>query len=200
MLPCAVAYCPLSHILEPAELNELRSSAEKVSSQTGRQQEALLARQFRTTADSVPRGQMEYLFDTGNWSPYFTSEPGKRYASLLQMLQYPFARGSIHIPSRKEKGNRDKVTVDDKPIIDPRYYLGAGEIDRKVMVAAQRFGDSICRTEPLARIIKRRVCPPETTGTESEVDTYEKFVKDHSITNWHRKCPSPSRSIYLHMK
>ena len=188
ILPCAVAYCPLAHILEPEELSQLRSKAKEISRQTGRQHDALLARQFQATYDSDLRGQVEYWFDLGSWSPYFQSAPGKKYATILQMLQYPFSRGSIHIPSRKEKGDSEKVTIEDKPVIDPRYYLGPGEIDREVMVLAQRFTDRICRTEPLARIIKRRVCPPEATATKSEMETYEEFVKDHTVTDWHRKC------------
>lgn len=187
MLACAVAYCPLSHILSTEELSHLRSSAETIAQQSGRADDTLLARQF--TTDSSPRGQVEYLFDLGNWSPYFVSEPGKKYATMLQMLQYPFTRGSIHIPSQEETGSGNKkVTVHDKPVINPRYYLGAGgEIDRKIMAATQRFTDRICRTEPLARIIKRRVCPPDATDTKSESDTYDEFVKDHTVTDWHRK-------------
>lgn len=186
ILPCAVAYCPLSHILKPEELFQLRSSAEAIARQTGRQHDALLARQF---SQNNSRGQVEYLFDLGNWSPYFASEPGKKYATMLQMLQYPFSRGSIHIPGCR-KSKKARATIDDKPIIDPRYYQGPeGEIDRKVMAATQRFTDRICRTEPLARIIKRRVCPPEATEEKSEMDTYDEFVKDHTVTDWHRKYP-----------
>lgn len=182
ILPCAVAYCPLSHILQPEELLQLRSSAETVARQTGRQHDAILARQFEASSD--PRGQMEFYFDLGNWSPLFVSEPGKKYATLMQMLQYPFSRGSTHIPSRREKGSGGRVTIDDKPFIDPRYYQGLeGEIDRKIMAATQRFADRIGRTEPMAQIIKRRVCPPEAT------DMYDEFVKDHTLTEWHRKYP-----------
>ena len=115
------------------------------------------------------------MFDVGNWSAFFQSEPGNKYGTMLQMLQYPFSRGSIHIPSRS--GGR--TTVDDHPTIDPQIYLGRGEIDRKVMTMGQRFGKRICETEPLSSMIRARTAPPD--------DDYEQFVVHNTITDWHRE-------------
>ncbi|KAL9577400.1 MAG: hypothetical protein Q9203_007477, partial [Teloschistes exilis] len=96
-------------------------------------------------------GQIEYNFDLSNYSPYFVSEPGKRYATMLMMLQYPFSTGSIHLPpTNNTTTNNKRATADDKPLIHPRYFLGpGGENDLEMMSAGQRFADRIVRTAPL---------------------------------------------------
>ena len=61
-------------------------------------------------------------------------------------------------------------TIDDMPIIDPRYYLGAGKLDQEIMVFGQRMANRIAQTEPLEEIIHNRVFPPvhnETTSQQS---------------------------------
>jgi hypothetical protein len=88
-------------------------------------------------------------------------------STMLQMLQYPFSKGSIHIPALKP--GQSRVTVEDKPIIDPKYYLGGGgEIDFGIMVAAQKFGAKITATAPLSGIIRKRVFPPEAPSQQEE--------------------------------
>ncbi|KAJ5770593.1 uncharacterized protein N7511_002644 [Penicillium nucicola] len=179
VMPCSVAYTPLSKILTSEECAELYKEAQQLANESGHASDALLASQFEP---GKMRGQIESLFDLGNWSPYFTSEPGKKYATMLQMLQYPFSRGSIHLPP---KGNQTRTTVDDSPIIDPRYYLGAGHLDRKIMAQAQRWADRICQTEPLAQIVRGCVFPPPAEGSESEESVFEAFVSNYTITDWH---------------
>jgi choline dehydrogenase-like flavoprotein len=130
------------------------------------------------------RGQLEYIFDTGNWSTYHKSEPGKKYGTLLQMLQYPFSRGSIHVPPQDKQ--RRKRTIDDKPIIDPRYFLGPGKIDQEIMALGQRMASRIAETEPLSKIIQKRVFPLVPDETNSERSVYEEFVSNYTVTDWHR--------------
>jgi choline dehydrogenase-like flavoprotein len=165
-------------MISPWELSDLYARADNIAQQTGRTRERLIAQQFEDN-----RGQIEYIFDVGNWSPYFKTEPGKKYATMLQMLQYPFSRGSVHIPARS--GDHPEVGIDDKPVIDPRYYLGHGAIDKKMMAFGQRMTDWICSTEPLSKIIIGRVLPP-ATEPGSEEQTYEDFVSDYTVTDWHR--------------
>ncbi|KAE8314359.1 hypothetical protein BDV41DRAFT_534162 [Aspergillus transmontanensis] len=180
ILPCSIAYCSLSQIIGQEELEGLRSRAESLAKQTGKQRDKILARQFQEDANL---GQLEYLFDVGNWSPYFTSEEGKKYGTMLMMLQYPCSRGSIHLPP-KDPGTR--ATVNDKPIIDPRYFLGHGEVDLEVMKIGQRLTKRICATKPLSDIICSRVFPPMSdSDTPGEMDEYDEFVRNYTITDWH---------------
>jgi choline dehydrogenase-like flavoprotein len=190
-MPCSVAYTPLSKVLTPDECAELYNDTQRLAKRTGRASDALLASQFEP---GKTRGQIESLFDLGNWSPNFVSESGKKYATMLQMLQYPFSRGSIHIPP---KGEKQKTTVDDKPVIDPQYYLGAGEIDKRIMAKAQRWADRICRTEPLAQIVRGRVFPTPAETSDSEETAYDEFVSNYTITDWHRTFRSPSLILLL---
>lgn len=180
ILPCSIAYCSLSQIIGQEELEGLRSRAESLAKQTGKKRDEILARQFREDANL---GQLEYLFDVGNWSPYFTSEVGKKYGTMLMMLQYPWSRGSIHLPP-KDPGTR--ATVHDKPIIDPRYFFGHGEVDLEIMKLGQRLTKRICATKPLSDIIRSRVFPPMSdSDTPGEMDEYDEFVRNYTITDWH---------------
>ncbi|GLI74784.1 hypothetical protein PoHVEF18_003032 [Penicillium ochrochloron] len=181
VLPCSVAYCPLAQVASPTEQTQLHIDARKVAQETRRLQDELLGEQFDSTKEL--RGQLEYIFDLGNWSTHFQSEPGKKYGTLLQMLQYPFSRGSIHIPPQKDPSQ--KSTIHDKPIIDPRYYLGPGNIDRQVMALGQRMAKRIAQTEPLAKIIQRQVFPPLPDQSSSEQSVYEDFVTNYTVTDWH---------------
>ncbi|GMF69833.1 unnamed protein product [Aspergillus oryzae] len=182
LLSCSIAYCSLSQIIGQEELEGLRSRAESLAKQTGKKRDEILARQFREDANL---GQLEYLFDVGNWSPYFTSEVGKKYGTMLMMLQYPWSRGSIHLPP-KDPGTR--ATVHDKPIIDPRYFFGHGEVDLEIMKLGQRLTKRICATKPLSDIIRSRVFPPMSdSDTPGEMDEYDEFVRNYTITDWHRE-------------
>ncbi|OOQ83687.1 putative choline dehydrogenase [Penicillium brasilianum] len=181
VLPCSVAYCPLAQLASPNEQAQLHITAQNIAQETGRSQDELLGEQFDSTKKM--RGQLEYIFDLGNWSTYFESKPGKKYGTLLQMLQYPFSRGSIHISPQKDLSR--KSTAGDKPVIDPRYYQGPGEIDRQVMVLGQRMAERISQTEPLAKIIQKRVFPPLSENSTLEQSVHEEFVSNYTVTDWH---------------
>ena len=181
-LPASVAYCPLAQLMAPDQLADIQSRALSTAEESGKQCHQILA---DLSCGHPKRGQIEYLFELGNWSAFFIPERDKQYGTMLQMLRYPFSRGSVHI-QHKENGNR--VTVDDMPVINPRYYLGSGEIDFVTMTAAQQFVDQVCATKPLADIVRKRVFPPiPDEEARDEVDEYDHFVRNYSTTNWHRK-------------
>ena len=173
-IPSSIAYVPASKFMPTATISSLSTRAAQIAGQN-----SSLARQFTSP---TPPGQMEYNFDVSNYSSYYASVPGKRYATMLQMLQYPFSQGCIHIPARS---GDNPTTVNDKPVIDPKYYEGdGGKIDFEIMVAAQKFGVKICETEPLSQIIIRRVFPPASSAGREDEDLAE-FVRNYTITDWH---------------
>lgn len=177
-IPSSVAYLPFSHFISPGELKSLGSSILSQSTAKSTPADTILVE--RLSSDKR-LGQIEFNFDVSNYSPYFKSLPGKKYATMLMMLQYPFTKGSIHIPAMKDG---EKVTSDNYPVIDPKYYQGpGGEVDFKVMVESQKFANQICQTKPLADIIVERVYPPQ----EAEGDDYDfaDWVRDSTITDWH---------------
>ncbi|TVY42467.1 Dehydrogenase [Lachnellula occidentalis] len=175
--PGSIAYLPLHRLASKSEVSKLaqQASSYAVSSNHSSNsrhaaQNQILARQFGPTASL---GQVEYILDHGNKSPSFVSVPGKKYASLMQALQYPYTRGKIHI---------DPTSAKDKVLIDPQYYQGEGMLDFAVMAKAQAFGDTITKTAPLNSIILRRAYPPP--AGEGEMD-WESWLAENTVTDWH---------------
>lgn len=184
-IPSSYAYLPFSHYSVPGELATLAASPFlKTITESSSLRDRILARRL-LSEKKTKLGQIEFCFDVSNYNPHFESVPGKKYATMLQMLQYPFSKGSIHIPIRKDE--RRRTTSDDKPVIDPRYYADPrGELDYLTMVAAQRFAHQICSTKPLSEIIISRVFPPAThqEGGEDK-DDFTDWVRNYTITDWH---------------
>ena len=184
---CSAAYIPLSHFTTPEQISALTAQLPATDSQSTRRRDQILAERFHSPNRI---GQIEFLFDVGNYSPFFKSKPGKRYGTMMQMLQYPFSVGCIHIPPATSL--EKPTTSDDKLIIDPQYYDGAGgQVDFLTMVAAQAFGHRICSTAPLRNIIRSRVYPAPSTkpasGTAAlgEAEDFSQWVRDSTITDWH---------------
>lgn len=176
-IPSSVAYLPFSQFVPSETLKSLASKLVTTSSDSEAAKKILVD---RLTSEKA-LGQIEYNFDVSNYSPYFKPLPGKKYATMLQMLQYPFSKGSIHIPAMK--GDK-KTTSDDYPVIDPQYYQGpGGEVDFELVVASQRFANEICKTRPLADIIIERVFPPE--DPQNEDYDFTDWVRDSTQTDWH---------------
>ncbi|VUC29766.1 unnamed protein product [Clonostachys rosea] len=124
-------------------------------------------------------GQIEYILDSGNWNPDFSpsQEDGKNYATIFQVLQYPFSKGSIHINSSSNDASVNK------PVIDPQYYRGPhGLIDLEAMVHSIHFTGEIVRSEPLSNLLGPRVFPPASITIDDE---YRDWVAKTTITDWH---------------
>lgn len=177
ILPCAICYVPLTHVMTPEALASIES-ASGPAGEIPSKRDAILHRRF---SEAQRLGQIEYIFDLGNWCNFFKPDPsnGKKYGTMLQILQYPFSRGSIHV---RPPSSGAKATAADKPVIDPRYYVGNnGRLDLDVMVHCQRFAEEITRTRPLADIIRGRAFPPP----ELPDDGIRDWVTQTTVTDWH---------------
>ncbi|RMJ10396.1 hypothetical protein CDV36_009977 [Fusarium kuroshium] len=173
ILPCSLCYVPLNHFVPEETLAQLSAKADKLTAFDSDKKTIL---KQRLNGESK-LGQIEYIFDLGNWNPFFQGQDGKRYGTMLQILQYPFSVGSIHIPPSSTSG-------EDHPSIDPRYYGGAhGALDLEVMKEAARFLDRIVHTEPLAGIIRAPASPSLATLRDEE--RLEEWISDNTITDWH---------------
>jgi choline dehydrogenase-like flavoprotein len=175
LLPCSISYVPFSHFIPPATLAALADQAPRSTLR-----EQILA--DRLSSPGEPRlGQVEYIFDVGNWSPFLKpSNRTKKYATLLQILQYPFSSGSVHISPSDPHG---------KPEIDPQYYTsknGVGALDLELQVHCARFGREIVQTQPLAGFIKGRAWPAAASSDEELSDEdLKQWIVDNTITDWH---------------
>ncbi|KAG4435308.1 hypothetical protein IFR05_009197 [Cadophora sp. M221] len=176
-IPSSVAYLPFNAVISTESMDSIISKLPNLV--PGNSQFILRQKILRSRFDPKTNlGQVEFNLDTSNYSPYFTSEPGKKYTTMMQMLQYPFTVGSIHIAA-----SNTMATIHEKPIIDPRYYQGAGgKIDLMTMIEAQKFTDRITKTAPLSSMIRRRVFPPPK---DEKDDDFTDCVRDYTITDWH---------------
>ncbi|KAJ6264275.1 Dehydrogenase citC [Drechslerella dactyloides] len=178
VLPCSFAYLPLTQFMGESEITELAAKARCSSLGTSNVRDRVLVEKLTS---GKPLGQMEFVFDARNWYPVFQLEDGKKYGTMLQMLQYPFSTGCLHIPPKPH--GKDKTNSDDKPIIDPRYYQEDGAIDQFVMAAALKFAHKVTKTAPLSNFVKRRVFPPlDNNGDEED---FLEYAKNHTISDWH---------------
>ncbi|MDI1486386.1 MAG: hypothetical protein OHK93_005614 [Ramalina farinacea] len=186
-VPSSVCYLPFSRVIPDDQLQEWAKTILSHSSKRSRLCDEIKVDRLTTDQNL---GQIEYYFDTSNYNPYYASEPGKKYATMLMMLQYPFTKHSsppgVHAHPPSPRAGQPTRT-EDKPLIDPQYYQGpGGEIDFRSMVLCQTFADKICRTPPLSSIIKQRVFPP---ASEVDVDPdshdFTQWVRDTTITDWH---------------
>ncbi|KAF3310859.1 hypothetical protein TWF173_009104 [Orbilia oligospora] len=178
ILPCSFTYLPLSHFMREDEISRL---ATQVKDSWGAQANSPRNQSLLEKLTSKePLGQMEFVFDARNWYPVFGQEDGKQYGTMLQMLQYPFSTGCLHIPPKPS--GKARTTSDDKPVIDPKYYRGDGSLDREIMAAGLKFGHKITKTAPLCNFVRRRVFPPLAKDDEENFFEYAKY---HTISDWH---------------
>lgn len=175
ILPCSICYVPLCHFASSECLAGLYLQADGLEAfdndKKSIQQDRL--------DGQANLGQIEYIFDLGNWSPHFQGEEGKQYGTMLEILQYPFTTGSIHIRPSEE----DQI-ANDTPVIDPDYYGGThGALDKEVMKQGARFLDKIIHKKPLSDIIRGPAWPP--SGTAESDALLEEWIVDNTITDWH---------------
>lgn len=170
-LPSAFAYVPLSHFVPQETLACLSSRAGNLAGMDADKRRILQRR-----LDKPPKlGHIEYIFELGNWSPNFTPEMGKQYGTLLQILQYPFSVGSVHIRPGASG---------EKPTIDPQYYGGPhGQLDLETMKLCLSFARRIVSEKPLAGIIKGPAWP--TASTMSDEQSMEDWIREATLTDWH---------------
>ncbi|MFV0128193.1 GMC family oxidoreductase [Streptomyces sp. HMX112] len=74
-----------------------------------------------------------------------------------------------NIPKPRSRGRLYLTSADPevKPALDFRYFTDEDDYDGRTLVDGIRLAREIARTEPLARWLKREVCPgPEVTGDE----------------------------------
>jgi choline dehydrogenase-like flavoprotein len=181
ILPVSVSYVSASRFIQPDTLNMLLSSAATDTSPSPiGDRDRFLRRRFESRSSML--GHVEFIFDLGNWGldrPPVTSD-GKKYGSLLQILQYPFSSGSVHI---------QPPVIDSKPwrtqlAIDPQYFGGRnGHLDLEIALWAHRFAEKISSTQPLSSIIQTQV-QPSLAETKTDEDL-RLWLKRAATTDWH---------------
>ncbi|XXG95597.1 hypothetical protein Hte_001865 [Hypoxylon texense] len=175
-------YLPVSTAASEGESEPLLSKVDMLE-QVDPEKDDILRSRFDPKANL---GQFEYIFELGNWNSNFHPDPldGKKYASVLQILQYPFSRGSIHIlPSNPSFDDGSRSTIATKPVINPGYYYGErGEVDLETMKQCIRFSDKLCTSMPLSSVVRSRVAPPSSVTSDADL---RDWVVRNTTTDWH---------------
>jgi choline dehydrogenase-like flavoprotein len=181
-VPVSMAYVPLTKVASPETLETIVSSiSTPTDAETPSAERDAVFRRKYVSHLSQSIGHVEYVFDLGNWGPDFVPDPSgeKKYGSMLQILQYPFSRGSVHIrPSHTSQSLVEGLAV------DPQYFAGRyGHLDLEVALHGHRFAEKICSAEPLKSIIRAQVSPaPEEASDEGKL---REWLKRVMVTDWH---------------
>lgn len=188
VLPCSICYVPFQHFVPSETLSAGQATIDQIDWYSP-EERSIRKQRF---APEARVGQIEYIFDLGNWNTFYKPEPksGKKYGTMLQILQNPFSRGSIHIKPATPNSQRGGIL--EPPAIDPQYYDGQhGELDLELMVHCARFADKICSTQPLASIIRSRASPAPyppgkgDEGDEGDEEFWRKWLRENTISDWH---------------
>ncbi|KAK4663190.1 hypothetical protein QC763_606430 [Podospora pseudopauciseta] len=181
VLPCSMAYLPVSKLAPKEDVASLSSRSQQLE-RFGAEQTSILSSRFDTDKQL---GQVEFVFDLGNWNPSFApKEEGKRYCSMLLVLQYPYSRGSIHIdPKDGPTADGVPATAHQQPVIDPQYYVGPhGELDLEIMLHGAKFAQKICSTKPLKNVIPGPASPSSAVVSDEDL---RGWIVENTITDWH---------------
>ncbi|KAI1103007.1 GMC oxidoreductase [Jackrogersella minutella] len=167
-------YLPILAVVSQDVFEQLTSKVKALEKSSPEKSEILRSRFDRTTS----LGQFEYIFKP---------EPSRseEYVNILQILQYPFSRGSIHVQKQpeSERVNKEQSTIADNPRIDPGYYSGPhGEIDLEVMTECMQFSDRLCRSTPLSDVVYSRIAPPPSVDKGHDL---RDWVIQNTTTDWH---------------
>lgn len=163
------AYVPLARIMPQETLERLYSQAQALT-EFPSEKKTLMEQRLRNP-DKL--GHIEYIFKLGA-API--TESGKKLAMMLQILQYPFAAGSIHVQPTPAEG--------DDPVIDPRHYHGPpGEIDLEVMMESARFARDILLAPSFGKVVKQLVQPPASSYANDEY--MKKWIADSTVVALH---------------
>ena len=183
VVPVSLSYVPVATCMTPDALKAVLASSLAASppgDDPFAERDAIIRRRFSDGAKDL--GHVEFIFDLGNWNPFFTPDPsdGKKYGSMLQILQYPFSRGSVHI----RPASTSDSSLADRLTINPQYYDGRyGRLDLEIAANSHRFAEKICFTEPLASIVCKQVFPePSEVNTD---DRLREWTKRNMVTDWH---------------
>lgn len=180
IVPVSMAYVSVAQCTPKQDLDAIVSSlpvSPTLEADPFAERNALLRRKFSDRAGEL--GHVEYVFDLGNWGPDFSPDPKKKYGSMLQIVQYPFSRGSVHVRPSQSSGSLVSGLA-----VDPQYFGGRlGHVDLEIALHGYRFAEKICSAEPLASIIRGQVCP--MPAEVSNDDSLREWLKRVMTTDWH---------------
>jgi choline dehydrogenase-like flavoprotein len=98
-------------------------------------------------------------------------EAGKRYVTMLPMVNHPFSRGSIHARSTDPSVH---------PEIDPHYF--ESDIDLELLVQQIKYLRTLSDVEPWKSGIVREIDPGPNCQSDGDIRDY---IKNNLSSTWH---------------
>jgi choline dehydrogenase-like flavoprotein len=102
-----------------------------------------------------------------------TSDPNKRYTTILCAITHPFSRGTVHISSKDAM---------DPPAIQPNYLSNPADLDILVKLAA--FVMCLYKTKPIADLVVGNVIPV-SADDKLDDEALHSYVRDTLATVRH---------------
>ncbi|KZV62952.1 GMC oxidoreductase [Peniophora sp. CONT] len=176
LLSCCIAFAPLSSI--SPSYNELQDQlVDSLARATAEgKYSAATVKQHGIQLDHIkkhePSCELVVIPGAPGVMPTHQPKEGRKYGTIICLINHPFSRGSIHI-SNAEPLNH--------PVIDPKYF--EEPYDRQNMIEAIKFTRRLVRTGPLKHIFSGVELAPG-----SECDTDEKladYIRQTVKTTYH---------------
>ncbi|KAF9475232.1 alcohol oxidase [Pholiota conissans] len=173
MVPTAISFLPLDIISPDAEAlqQKLKKTIDE-GIKSGRYSPTL-QKQFKLQLESIDRGHphVEVLLAHGFITAPDVPEPGKKYLTLVCLLNHPFSRGSIHI------GSKDAL---QQPVLDPHYF--EENYDLRAFIELVKFSRRLAKTEPLNSLLGVEINPGPEKTTDEQIGDY---LKQSFSTTFH---------------
>jgi choline dehydrogenase-like flavoprotein len=148
------AMVPFTTTIQPDALEKIRSQAQALV-ELSPAKKAILEQRLKDP-DNI--GLVEYFFKLGAGA---FGGKDSRHGILAQILQQPFAAGSVHI--------QPKSAAKEDPVIQYGYYHGAaGDVDLELMLQSTRFARNIILAPPFNNVVKQLVLPPASVLEDDE--------------------------------
>ncbi|PNP39103.1 hypothetical protein TGAMA5MH_08955 [Trichoderma gamsii] len=148
------AMVPFTTTIQQDALEKIYSQAHALT-ELSPAKKAILEQRLRDP-DNI--GLVEYFFKLGAGA--FGGKDSS-HGILAQILQQPFAAGSIHVQA--------KSAAKEDPVIEIGYYHGpAGDVDLELMLQSTRFARSIMLAPPFNSVVKQPFLPPASVFDDDE--------------------------------
>lgn len=153
-IPSSYAMVPFTTTIQKDALEKIHSQAHALA-EPSPAKKAILEQRLRDP-DNI--GLVEYFFKLGAGA---FGGKDSRHGILAQILQQPFAAGSIHV--------QPKSAAKEDPVIEIGYYHGpAGDVDLELMLQSTRFARSIMLAPPFSSVVKQPFLPPASVFEDDE--------------------------------
>ncbi|TFK48618.1 alcohol oxidase [Heliocybe sulcata] len=164
-------FVPLQMLSKRAD--EIHEAAKEKIENNASKYSPQLREQYKIQLERLEKGApgCEFISFPGFLSRPNPPKPGKRYLTILALMNHFFSRGTIHVKAKDPE---------EDPEFDPHYL--EEEIDLQTFVETVKFARGLGKTVPFKDLVVDEVNPgPEVTTDEEIAD----WLKSYMTTTYH---------------